>query len=197
MIKSEIHNPQSEISRLTKEELIGFLENWENMSLLFDNREQALIHFPALMEIALEDNERVNWRASWAADKINDMMQGIAAEWIPKLTESLHWLDHNGKKRQYLKLISLYPVSDNNESFLFDYCLDKLTSDTEDISVRVYAMQILYNISEKETELKKELLQIIEQEMEYRSSPGILTRGKKLASLLRKEIHNKNRLHTD
>jgi hypothetical protein len=195
MIKSEIHHPKSEIGRLTKQELIGFLENWENMSLLFDNREQASIHFPALMDITLEGNERVNWRASWAADKINEMIPGIAAEWIPKLTEALSGLKHNGKKRQYLKLISLYPISENNESFLFGYCLDKLTSETEDISVRVYSMQILYNISEKEPELKEELLQIIEHEMEYRSSPGILTRGKNLASLLRKEIRNKNRFH--
>jgi hypothetical protein len=182
---------------MTKAELINFLENWENMSLLFDDREQALIHFPALMEIAMEDNERVNWRASWAADKINESIPGIAAAWIPKLTEALPGLDHNGKKRQYLKLISLYPVSESNESFLFDYCLEKLTAEREDVSVRVYAMQILYNISEKEPELKEELLQIIEQEMEYRSTPGILTRGKKLAGNLRKEIRNKNRSVAD
>jgi hypothetical protein len=182
---------------MTKEELIDFLENWENMSLLFDNRDQALIHFPMLMEIAMEENGRVNWRASWAADKINEMIPGIAAEWIPKLTESLQFLDHKGKKRQYLKLISLYPISESDESFLFDYCMEKLSAETEDISVRVYAMQILYNISEKEPELKEELVQIIEQEMEYRPTPGILTRGRKLASRLRKEIHNKNRLHTD
>jgi hypothetical protein len=182
---------------MTKAELIDFLENWENMSLLFENREQALIHFPALMEIAMEGNERVNWRACWAADKINESIPGIAADWIPRLTEALTGLNHSGKKRQYLKLISMYPISEGNESFLFEYCLDKLNDDAEDVSVRVYAMQILYNISEKEQELKEELLQIIEQEMEYRSTPGILTRGKKLASKLRKEIHNKNRLRTD
>jgi hypothetical protein len=182
---------------MTKAELIDFLENWENMSLLFENPEQAKIHFAALMDIALEGNGRVNWRASWAADKINESIPGIAADWIPKLTDALVGLGHNGKKRQYLKLISLYPISESNESFLFDYCLEKLTSETEDVSVRVYAMQILYNISEKEPELKEELLQIIEQEMEYRSSPGILTRGKKLASRLRKEIRNKNRSLAD
>jgi hypothetical protein len=182
---------------MTKAELIDFLENWENMSLLFNNREQAEFHFPMLMSISMEGNARVNWRASWAADKINEIIPGIATDWISKLTDALVGLDHNGKKRQYLKLISLYPISESNESFLFDYCLEKLTSETEDVSVRVYAMQILYNISEKEPELKEELLQIIEQEMEYRSSPGILTRGKKLASCLRKEIRNKNRSLAD
>jgi hypothetical protein len=174
---------------MTIEELTGFLENWENMSLLFNDWDQSRLHFPMLMEIALSGNERVHWRASWAADKINEMIPGIAVNWIDRLIEILPGLEHHGKKRQFLKFISLYPIPEHAESFLFDYCLDKLTSTTEDVSIRVYAMQILYNISETEPGLKEELLQIIEQEMEYRSTPGILTRGRKLVTRLRKEIH--------
>lgn len=170
-------------------ELLYFLENWENMTLLFNDREQAMAHFPRLMEIALTGSDRISWRASWAADKINEMIPGIAANWIEKMVEALHHLVHHGKKRQFLKLISLYPIPEKSESFLFKYCLDKMTSLTEDISVRVYSMQILYNISEIEPGLKEELLQILEQEMEYRPTPGILTRGKKLVKRLRKEIN--------
>jgi hypothetical protein len=177
---------------MTKEELLGFLDSWDNMTLLFNDREQAKHHFPMLMKIALTGTDRLSWRASWAADKINEMIPGIAADWIDKLVEALPHLDHHGKKRQFLKLISLYPIPEQSESFLFNYCLDKLTSSGEDISVRVYSMQILYNISEIETGLKEELLQIVEQEMEYRSTPGIRTRGKKLVTRLRKEINKIN-----
>jgi len=173
---------------MTKAELIEFLEHWENMSLLFNDREQALQHFSLLMEITLEGNNRYNWRASWAADKINEMIPGIAAPWIPELVEVLPVLSHSGKKRQFLKLISLYPFPDESESFLFEYCLGKMTSEDEDISVRVYSMQILYNISEKEPGLKAELLELIDREMEFHPTPGILTRGRKLAGRLRKEI---------
>jgi hypothetical protein len=176
---------------MTKEELLEFLRDWENMTLLFNDREQAEIHFPLLMDITLNGTDRLSWRAAWAADKINEMEPGIARDWIGKLIEALPGLDHHGKKRQYLKLISLYPIPGDAESFLFDYCLEKLTAENEEVSIRVYAMQILYNISEKEPGLKAELLQIIEQEMEYRSTPGILTRGRKLANRLRKEIHNR------
>jgi hypothetical protein len=177
---------------MTREELLGFLETWENMTLLFNDREQAMHHFPMLMDIALSDTSRLSWRASWAADKINEIIPGIASDWIDKLVEALPCLDHNGKKRQFLKLISLYPIPEQSESILFDYCLDKLTSSGEDVSVRVYSMQILYNISEKEPGLKEELLQIIEREMDYRATPGILTRGKRLVNRLRKEINKIN-----
>ncbi len=175
---------------MTKEELKVFLENWENMELLFRDPEQGRVHFRLIMEIAMEGNERVNWRASWAADKINDFNPGIAADWIGKMVETLPRLRHHGKKRQFLKLISLYPLQTQWMSFLLEYCLEKLSSTEEDVSVRVYSMQILYNISQTEPDLKNELLHIIEQEMEYHPSPGILTRGRKLATRLKKEIKN-------
>jgi hypothetical protein len=179
---------------MTKAELINFLETWENMSLLFNDMEQARLHFPLLMEITLTGKEKVSWRAAWAADKINTLIPGIAAPWIEGMIAALPQLQDHSKKRQYLKFISLYPIPDNAEGFLFEYCLDKLTSDAEDVSVRVWSMQILYNISDLQPELKAELLQILEQEMEYRPSPGIMARGRKLTALLRKEILKRNRV---
>jgi hypothetical protein len=173
---------------MTKEDLKVFLENWENMELLFRDPEQGRVHFGLIMETALEGNDRINWRASWAADKINDFNPGIAADWIGKMVDTLPTLRHHGKKRQFLKMISLYPISHQQMSFLFEYCLERLSSSEEDVSVRVYSMQILYNISQIEPDLKNELLQIIEQEMEYHPSPGILTRGRKLTACLKKEM---------
>ena len=176
---------------MTRSELLNFLENWENMSLLFNDREQAELHFPLLMEISLTGTERRSWRAAWAADKINETIPGIAGPWIQKMTDALTGLHDHSKKRQYLKFISLYPIPEIYEGFLFDYCLEKLSSEAEDISVRVWSMQILYNISDLHPELKEELAQIIEQEMEYRPTPGILTRGRKLVARLKKEIRYK------
>jgi hypothetical protein len=62
-----------------------------------------------------------------------------------------------------------------------------LTSAKEPLAVRVHAMQILYNISEKEPDLKPEILAIFEHVMENHSSPGIISRGKKLVQKLRKQ----------
>lgn len=179
---------------MNKAGLINFLENWENMSLLFNDPEQARRYFPLLMEITLTGKEKVSWRAAWAADKINTRIPGIAAPWIKEMFAALPETKDKGKKRQYLKFISLYPIPEHAEGFLFEYCLEKLMSETEDVSVRVWSMQILYNISESQPELKEELLQIIEQEMEYRPTPGIIARGRKLSALLRKEILKRNKV---
>ncbi len=177
---------------MKKEELVRFLDAWENMTLLFSDKGQAALHFQPLMEIALHGNDKVTWRASWAVNKINDMIPGIASGWIDRLVDALPQTLHHGKKREFLKMISLYPLPEGREGFLLDYCLDKMTSPKENVSTRVYCMQILYNISERETGLKEELLQIIDQEMEYHPSPGIKARGKRLVSRLKKEISKKH-----
>jgi hypothetical protein len=179
---------------MKKEELMTFLKCWENMTLLFNDRDLAAEHFPMLMEITLTGTDRSSWRASWAADKINETLPGIAAPWIQPMIDALHRLEDRSKKRQYMKFISLYPIPENEVGFLFDYCMGKMTSETEDISVRVYAMQVLYNISELEPGLKEELLETIEREMEYHPTPGILTRGRKLTGRLRKEINKSKTL---
>jgi hypothetical protein len=75
--------------------------------------------------------------------------------------------------------------------FLVDFCLDKLSSDKEPPAVRVHAMQILYNISEKVPELKPELIAVIEHEMTYHSTAGILSRGSKLVKKLQKQTGQK------
>lgn len=173
---------------MDKKKLLELLENWENMELILQHREMMLACFPLLMEIALYDRSRFSWRAAWAADKIHEKNPGIASTWVGRMAEALPGLKHHGKKRQFLKLISLSPLQEEQESFLLDFCIEKLCSSKETIAVKAYSMQILYNISEKEPDFKPELLDIIEQEMEIRPDPGIVAKGKKLAAKLRSEI---------
>ena len=94
----------------------------------------------------------------------------------------------SGKKRHFLKLISLNKIDEKHYLFLMDYCLDAFTSGKEPVAVRVHAMQILFNLSENEPDFKPELLAIIQHEMELHPSAGIHSRGKKLAKKSHRQI---------
>jgi len=72
--------------------------------------------------------------------------------------------------------------------FLTDFCIGVFTSAKVPVAVRVHAMQVLYNITEIQPELKTEILLIIEHEMENHFSAGILSRGNKIANKLRLHI---------
>jgi hypothetical protein len=173
---------------MTKNELLQFLDSWDTLTLLKNLAEGKIDFLPELMDIALHGNNRQSWRATWIADKVNEQQPGVIEPWIAPMTEALKGLNHSGKKRQFLKLISLYPLSVENQSFLIDYCLHILDGTGEPPAVKAHAMQILYNISEIQPDLKEELLEIMEFLIEIQESPGIQARARKLAEKLSKEV---------
>ena len=172
---------------MTRQELLEILESWENLAVMIKLISENTENYTILMEIALYDQSEKSWRAAYMFDKINDRYPDLILPYMDKIVAQLYKESNSSKKRHFLKLISMKPVPERHFGFLVNYCLETLSSD-EPPAVRVHAMQVLFNISEKEKDLKPELLLVIEHEMEYHSTAGILTRGRKLAQKLRKQI---------
>ena len=172
---------------MTKNELTKLLETWETLALIKSHIIGQPDFLPLLMEVALTGTDRQSWRAAWVADKINEQQPGTMAPWIPDLTQELRHLNHPGKKRQFLKLISLYPIAPDDRGFLLEYCLDRLDDPSDPPAVKAHSLEILYRISQDEPVFKKELLQVLEFVLERQDSAGIVARAKRLAGRLRKE----------
>ena len=177
---------------MEKEKWIELLNSWENFALIVGDVENYQDHLDQLMEIALSGDDSRYWRAAWLADKINEKNPGLMEPHVKPMIERLMVPLDSGRKRHFLKQISLFPTPDEYDGFLMDFCLKTLTSDHEPPAVRVHAMQVLFNLSEKLPDLKPELCTIIENEMEYHPTPGILTRGKKLVVKLTKQLYRQN-----
>lgn len=173
---------------MNQQELLEIMESWENLNVLIKEIGNHPGHLDLLMYIALNSREPTSWRAAWMADKIHDNYPELIKPYLEKMIKQLNQSLQVGKKRHFLKLISLNEIPHKYYGFLTDYCLNALTSAKEPPAVRVHAMQVLYNISEKEPELKPELLAVIEHEMECHATAGILSKGKKLAGKLHKQI---------
>jgi hypothetical protein len=173
---------------MTSTELLDLLTTWENMNLISQELADFPEDFEVLMEIALYSEHPKSWRAVWLADKINDNHPELIVPFIEKMIHRLKAAINHSKKRHLLKLISLHEIPEIYLSFLLDYCLRCFTSASETIAVRVHAMQILYNISEKEPGFKSELFSIIQHETELHPTAGIRARGKKLAGKLHHEM---------
>ena len=72
---------------------------------------------------------------------------------------------------------------------LMNICFDWLISPRESVAVKVYAMEILYRLSEIEPELKKELADSIEWRI-TEGTPGFKNRGVKTLKKLYKEMNS-------
>lgn len=174
---------------MNKEELFDLILSWENLPLLVHEIENHPEKLSDLMDIALHTDHPKSWRAAWLADKIHDNRPELLVPFIEKMIAALKTETRHGLKRHFLKLISLNSIPQKHYSFLMDYCLTCFTSAGEPVSVRVYAMQILFNISEDMPDFKPELLSVIEHELELHSTAGIRSRGKKLAQKLAKQLY--------
>lgn len=173
---------------MKKEELQELIDSWENLEFIVREIGNHPDFFSVLMDIALYDTEQKSWRAAYLADKIHDNYPELLLPFIEPMIVQLRTEKNTSKKRHFLKLLSMNEIPEQHYGFLVDYCIEALTSAKEPPAVRVHTMQILYNISEKEPELKPEILAIIDHEMEYHATAGILSRGSKIAKKLRKQI---------
>ncbi|MDX8338438.1 hypothetical protein SLH46_04530 [Draconibacterium sp. IB214405] len=177
---------------MTEQELFDHLDAWENIEIIAASMLNDPAQFNTLVQLALNDTRKKSWRAAYLVDKIHDEKPELLQPYLPALVEQLKTEQNASKRRHWLKLISMNKIDEAHFGFLFDFCINTFTSGNEAIAVRVHAMQILYNISEMEPDLKPEVLQLIEQEMEYHPTAGIRSRGKKLATKLFKQIGQKD-----
>ncbi len=173
---------------MTKEELIDLINSWENLQYLQNELVREPELYRLLIEIAFYNANPKSWRAAYLIDKINDNYPKLLKPFLNEMIEQLKIERSEGKKRHFLKLISMNDLPLEQLGFLTDFCISVFTSDKEPVAVRVHAMQVLYNISEKQPDLKTEILLIVEHEMENHFSAGILSRGNKIAHKLRKQI---------
>ncbi len=173
---------------MTEHELLDLIDSWENLELIIATLDRQPEVFPVVMKVALYSKHPKSWRAAWIADKYHDNHPGQLLPFLDEIILVLKRESHHGKKRQFLKLISLNTPDERHHPFLMDYCLDAFTNGMEPVGIRVYALQILFNISEKEPDFKAELLAVIEHEMELHPSPGIRAKGRNLAQCLARQI---------
>ncbi len=178
---------------MNQQELTELLGSWENLHLICGDRDKAFSLTPLLLDVALRDKGDHSWRAAYVLDKINESLPGSADAWVKDLIDALPGLVHPGKKRQFLKLISMSRLPERQMGFLLDYCAERLAAQRESISVKAYAMQILYNISEKEPGFKPELIEILSHAILFHPEPGVVAKGRKLVSKLQKDLHRKKK----
>lgn len=178
---------------MTKEELLVLLSSWENLWVAKVSQTDLTPYFPLLMEIAMEGDDAVSWRAAWIADKLSFKKPELLLPWSRKLVTLLPGLTHTGKKRQFLRMVTQVPVDQEVAGVLFDYCQERLVDPREPVAVKAYAMQILYHISEDQKELKPEVAETIRQVMEIYPESGIQARCRNLIRKLSREISSANR----
>lgn len=169
---------------MNENEVRALILSWENLAILVRYIADYPEHLDIIMNKALDDSQPENWRAVWMVDKIHERHPELVIPYLPAMTSFLMTTQNASKKRHLLKLISLNEIQEEDIAALLNFCIDEFTNAAEPVAVRVHAMQILFNIAQKEPDFSGELIELIEHEMDYHGSAGIASRGGKLLKKL-------------
>jgi len=148
--------------------------------------------FRELIDLMLNEPTPIPQRASWAMTTIADKEPWMIEPFLEKLIDLMpnFSFKHPSITRCLLRTLSKIEPPNNKLGELFDLCNNYLTDSKQPAAIRVFAMQVLFNISEKEPELKPELKLIIESNLDN-GSTGYANRAGKLLKKLEKYLTKK------
>ncbi len=158
-----------------------------NADLLVEKFEEDRIVFKTLLEIMYEDTYPLSMRASRVIWLIAKKYPSFIHPYLSAFIKKMSHFKVAGVRRSILAILADNPLPDIDMGVLLDTCYTWLESEKEPISIRGYAVTILYKISEKEPELKAELIDLFQAQLPC-NSRGIEARIKDMLQRLRKDI---------
>ncbi|RLD45199.1 MAG: hypothetical protein DRI86_05885 [Bacteroidetes bacterium] len=132
-----------------------------------------------LWEIMISNKHPHSWRAAWSIFHLVEKQKELMRPYLSEIIKLLLSFKYDGQKREMMKVLLLFPTTDLEMGKLVGICFRILDNPNESLAVRVHAMQIIFNISEIELEIKPELKSTIIHHLDN-SSKGFKSRGNKL-----------------
>lgn len=157
---------------------VGELEIWKR-SVIAD---ESL--FNQLFQIIFSGDHRIAWRACWIIDNAAEEFPELLADKLPDLIAGLLSTKDSSLKRHFTRILCRYHIPEEYLGAIVNRSFE-LLAPTEPPAVRVYAMQLLFNITLHQPDLKGELISVIKSLVEEGGSAGFINRADKLLRLLR------------
>ena len=142
--------------------------------------------FATLMQLFLYDDLRISQRSSWVVGHCAAQHPELILPYLEKMIDNLENDVHSAVKRNTVRIMQDIELPEKLLGKTVDICFRLLDDPQEAIAVRVFSMQVLYNICLREPDLKEELRIIIEDHLDF-GSAGFISRGKKILKALQKK----------
>jgi hypothetical protein len=126
--------------------------------------------FENLVELVFFGKEPLPSRASWVVSAVTDKYPELLKPYIKRIVTHIEKFDHPGTRRNLLRYLSDNKLPKSVEGKLYDVCFKWALSRNEPPGVKVYSVQILFNIAQKEPDLKNEVRLILEELIHHESA---------------------------
>ena len=86
---------------MNKDEIFEFIKYWGNLELFFADVNSMPSNFKLLLDIALNDDRYISWRAAYLVDQMHDKDSQIILPYLDAIIENLKIQKHAGKKKAF------------------------------------------------------------------------------------------------
>ncbi|MCF8304352.1 MAG: hypothetical protein K9I94_13835 [Bacteroidales bacterium] len=171
-------------------ELVEFIEHYpskENTLQLAKMAVEDDKHRRQLWELTKSKKQRLSRIAAWALEHCFMEHPELAREYIDEMVALLPDVHSDSLRRHFAKIILNTGFEEKHHDILANIGFEWLMAAERPVAVKVHVMEILYLISNHETDLKPELAAVIEDQLP-KTSIGFKNRGRKLLNRLYIEI---------
>lgn len=166
------------------EELLLAEQSRANTDMLVDILRQNPAAFPHFWEIFMKNSDPVSRRAAWVIDCFTETMPDYINSRVEELCINLPVFKTDGLKRHSMRMLARSPLPEENLGILIDVSFRWLESRTESVAVKMYCILLLERISALYPEIKPELRDLIEIQMNE-ATPGFINISKKVLKRLK------------
>ena len=104
----------------------------------------------------LMENSGTSWRAAWVINHATWKKDNRIAPFISDIINSIEG-KKDGHQRELLKIVAKQPLSEEQEGYFFDVCMNLWQDVNKQAAVRYYCMIFIHKMSEKYPEIENEL----------------------------------------
>jgi hypothetical protein len=144
-------------------------------------------HFEIAWDIFCNSAPPLPQRMAWVLTVVTDAHPSLAVRYAASLAARLPYLVHPAEVRAALRILMSTEIPTQSVGELVQCLYPWLEDPKLPAATRVFSMQILYNISNLEPELKRELAFVIETRAQE-ASPAFKARARTILPKLRREM---------
>jgi hypothetical protein len=164
---------------MTIEELLTLEQSRRNVDQVISIVKNNPEFFDTLWLIFVSNREPESRRAAWAIDILNEDLSFLTNIHLETLIDLLPEFRHNGLKRHALRILERNVLPRKNKGQLVSICFNLLESNKSPVAVKMFSIKILARVAMQEPDLIRELIEIIEIQMND-STPGFRSIGGKI-----------------
>ena len=140
--------------------------------------------FDDLLQEILADKKGTSWRAAYVLDLLCDKDFSFFEKNKEELIDFLFKTKDASIHRHLCKLSSRTEIPKEKHGVMLNFCTKKIFSDKVRVAVKVHCIEIFYNISIEQAELKQELELIINEVIDN-NTVAFSCRAKKILKKLK------------